>query len=73
MNFLFKYKHNMENEPQPIDDLEKMEHFAKVRYAICRECQHFKMYICKKCGCFMPAKTQLRSVSCPIGLWGPEP
>ena len=59
-----------EREPNaaPVD-IENLEHFAKVRYAICRECEHYRMYLCGKCGCFMPAKVRFRNMNCPIGRW----
>lgn len=41
------------------------------RMSICRVCPElFKTTSqCKKCGCFMPAKTQLEAAKCPIGKW----
>jgi hypothetical protein len=41
------------------------------RLNICKGCDHlFKpTRTCKKCGCFMAAKTWLRKAYCPIGLW----
>jgi hypothetical protein len=41
------------------------------RYAICRTCEKFnsKTKICMQCGCFMPAKTKLKSVVCPLSKW----
>jgi len=38
----------------------------------CKNCEHLvaKINICKKCGCFMPAKVRLKWASCPIGKWG---
>ena len=42
------------------------------RLSICQSCEHlFKpTNTCKKCGCFMDAKTWLAPASCPIGKWG---
>ena len=39
------------------------------RMSICRGCEHYKdkTKSCKKCGCFMPAKTKLANSKCPIG------
>ena len=39
------------------------------RMSICRGCEHYKdkTKTCKKCGCFMPAKTKLTKSKCPIG------
>lgn len=44
------------------------------RLAICLECPELiKMTKqCKKCGCFMEAKTKLPNAECPLGKWGQE-
>lgn len=41
------------------------------RIDICKSCEHlFKLTSsCKKCGCFMTAKTWLASAKCPINKW----
>lgn len=41
------------------------------RLNICNSCEHlFKpTSSCKKCGCFMIAKTSLKHARCPIGKW----
>jgi hypothetical protein len=41
------------------------------RIALCGRCVHLipKVNVCKKCGCFMPAKTRLTGAKCPIGKW----
>lgn len=39
------------------------------RLKICSSCEHFKFRVCKKCGCFMPAKVKLQEATCPIGKW----
>jgi hypothetical protein len=41
------------------------------RYNICKGCPEFINLSkqCKKCGCFMSAKTKLAAASCPIGRW----
>ena len=41
------------------------------RISLCRSCEHLvpKINVCKKCGCFMPAKVRLKWASCPIGKW----
>lgn len=48
------------------------EPFAQRRIKICRECEHYKMFVCTQCGCFMPAKTRLKMASCPIKKWDIE-
>ena len=44
------------------------------RLAICNSCPEFIQGTsqCKKCGCFMSAKTRLKMASCPIGKWGKD-
>jgi len=44
------------------------------RMSICSDCNYlFKISKqCRKCGCFMPAKTSLPHASCPIGKWSAE-
>ncbi len=44
---------------------------ARERLDICVECEHFEkqLCVCKKCGCFMKAKTMFPSSSCPVGKW----
>ena len=45
------------------------EPFAQKRIAICRECEHYRMFVCTQCGCFMPAKTRIRFTECPLKKW----
>ncbi len=42
------------------------------RLNICKQCpQLIKLTSqCKKCGCFMDAKTKLPNAECPLGKWG---
>lgn len=42
------------------------------RMAICKACPELIKLTsqCKKCGCFMAAKTKLNNAECPIGKWG---
>ena len=44
---------------------------SKERYSICKGCPEFINLSkqCKKCGCFMSAKTKLAAATCPIGKW----
>lgn len=44
---------------------------ANGRYQICKACPELIKATkqCKKCGCFMAAKTKLAHASCPIGRW----
>jgi hypothetical protein len=44
---------------------------ADKRYSICDFCPEFISLTktCKKCGCFMAAKTRLKNATCPLGKW----
>ena len=44
------------------------------RMEICRSCPNYIKIVgtCAECGCFMPAKTKMKSQSCPIGKWEKE-
>lgn len=44
---------------------------SQARYEICKTCPEIIKLTsqCKKCGCFMKAKTTLAKASCPIGKW----
>jgi hypothetical protein len=41
------------------------------RYEICKSCPELiqATKTCKKCGCFMTAKTKIAHAFCPIGKW----
>jgi hypothetical protein len=43
----------------------------KKRFMICQTCPHFISgpKLCRKCNCFMPLKTRIKSQRCPIGKW----
>ena len=44
---------------------------ADKRLDICKSCPELITLTsqCKKCGCFMPAKTKLENAVCPLGKW----
>jgi len=44
---------------------------AEQRFDICKTCPELIQLTkqCKKCGCFMTAKTRLQAAKCPIGKW----
>lgn len=46
---------------------------AHERYDMCEQCPEFINLTkqCKKCGCFMPAKTKVPHAFCPLNKWGP--
>ncbi len=47
------------------------EQVSSERYSISKECPELIKLTkqCKKCGCFMAAKTKLQKAICPIGKW----
>ena len=47
------------------------EETASNRYSICQSCPELLSLTkqCKKCGCFMAAKTNLAKATCPLGKW----
>lgn len=47
------------------------EEVAAHRLEICKGCEFFRKgsQTCKKCGCFMAAKSMLANARCPIGKW----
>ena len=44
---------------------------SKERMAICKQCDKFNntLKLCEICKCFMPVKTRLDNVSCPLEKW----
>lgn len=44
------------------------------RFEICKACPEFIQGTarCKKCGCFMKAKTKLENATCPLSKWDNE-
>ena len=47
------------------------EKVSNTRYEICLQCPELTKISkqCKKCGCFMTAKTKYEAAKCPIGKW----
>ena len=46
---------------------------AAARYEQCKGCSELNTAnFCRKCGCFMPAKTKIAMISCPLGKWPAE-
>jgi hypothetical protein len=41
------------------------------RYNVCKECEHFRAITkqCKLCSCFMPVKTKMLAMTCPLNKW----
>lgn len=48
-----------------------MVNYNKQRLDICKSCDEYlpKVWTCKQCGCFMLAKAQIPTASCPLGKW----
>jgi hypothetical protein len=70
-----KYKQNL-GETRPWDIINPNVNFVSEevqnsRLNLCRGCEHLIKLTtqCKKCGCFMAAKTKLEKAECPIGKW----
>ena len=69
-----KYKENL-GETRPWDMLDKAKYaensLAKERLSICKQCPELIKLTaqCKKCGCFMAAKSKLTEATCPLGKW----
>lgn len=70
-----QYKKNLGNV-KPWDLLNSNEprseeEESNSRFDICKSCPELISLTsqCKKCGCFMKAKTKLKNASCPIGKW----
>jgi hypothetical protein len=70
-----KYKQNL-GETRPWDLINPETEWATSevaadRFSICKACPELIKLTtqCKKCGCFMKAKTKLEKAVCPIGKW----
>lgn len=70
-----QYKKNL-GETRPWDLLDPSlpllnDEDANKRYDICKACPELIKLTkqCKKCGCFMAAKTRLEAATCPMGKW----
>lgn len=48
-----------------------LNELSEERMAICRNCARYDAILnrCKKCGCFLAAKTRFPGAKCPAGLW----
>jgi hypothetical protein len=69
-----KYKESLgESRPWHLLDKENYveENVAEERFFTCKSCPELIKLTtqCKKCGCFMAAKTKLKQATCPIGKW----
>lgn len=69
-------KYKEKNGVTPLDMLNPNTKKATVesateRFNICLACPELIQVTkqCKKCGCFMAAKTKLEKATCPLGKW----
>ena len=79
MKHIDKIKEIIENNKKsgvsPVDLLNSNNYTdnetAESRLNICKACPELIQLTtqCKKCGCFMSAKTKLSKAACPIGKW----
>lgn len=44
---------------------------AEERMEVCRNCNYFKTksQVCELCGCYLPLKTSMVSMKCPLDKW----
>lgn len=75
MSFINKLKQRIEEVQQvaekKIIEIKVESEIREARLAECKSCEHlFKpTNSCLKCGCFVQAKTWLKTEKCPIGKW----
>lgn len=76
MNAWEEYKKNLGNS-RPWDLINPKtewvsDEVAEKRLSICANCPELikLTFQCKKCGCFMKAKTKIQNASCPLLKWG---
>jgi hypothetical protein len=54
----------------PLEEPEHIKILSEHRMTICRTCNQFtSLQFCNECSCFMPIKTTLPWVKCPVGRW----
>jgi hypothetical protein len=75
MSFLDKLKNRInevaEATAERVKDSLASEEVATKRIEICIACPELIQVTktCKKCGCFMAAKTKMKNVECPLKKW----
>jgi hypothetical protein len=68
MSFAEKMKQRLHELQNATSDLIADTPIAEARLAVCKQCPELftPTNTCKKCGCFMNAKTRLTHASCPL-------
>lgn len=71
MSFAQKLKNRMQEMNMSLAASIADDSLSEQRLAICKECPFYISLTsqCKKCGCFMKAKTKITAAKCPIGKW----
>ena len=72
VSILEKLKQKIETSKQVLEDSIKVTDITRdERLNLCMSCEHlFKpTNTCKKCGCFVKAKTWLKDAKCPLNKW----
>lgn len=72
VKILEKLKQKIETSKQVLEDSIKVTDITRdERLNLCMSCEHlFKPTdTCKKCGCFVKAKTWLKDAKCPLNKW----
>jgi hypothetical protein len=61
--------------PKFISTWTKRFEISEKRLDHCRKCDEYDNILrrCRKCGCFMDAKTLFPDAECPLEKWGKEP
>jgi hypothetical protein len=49
--------------------LTEVPQFAQYRMSECNKCEWKNNDMCKACGCYLPAKTLVKSENCPLNKW----
>ena len=49
------------------EQVEKSE--QEKRKEICKKCEEYGGWVCKKCGCVIPIKTIFKASKCPLNKW----
>lgn len=70
MGFISNLKDRMNQVAEKARTLLADEKVQQERVSICNSCEFLAVTrTCKKCGCFVDAKTKLMNQKCPVGKW----